>query len=151
MAGLLVDAVVSDVSLTATTARTVLSFTAPANHRVKILGYHVSFRGTSNTDEPVKVELGRITTDGGTSSSLTLLKRHNGDDETIQSTARHSYTVEPTTYGDILISDRVHPQTQNIVYFPVGQEIPVKGGQIFGVRVTASQAQSVSFKLLLDE
>ena len=151
MAGLLVDAVAAEVALTATTARTVLTITAAANHRVKILGYHVSFKGTSNTDEPVKFELARITTDGGTSSALTLLKRNNSDDETIQTTARHSYTAEPSAYGDVLISDRIHPQTGHVIYFPLGQEIPVKGGQIFGARLTAAQNQTVSVKLVIDE
>lgn len=113
-------------------AQTMLQIAAPANQRVLVHEIAISFQGISTTDTPILVEVLRQTT-AGTMSSLTPVKNNNGDDETIQTTAQHTATVEPTG-GDVLASRYVHPQSHFIFYLP--EPIVVKGGGRLGVRVT---------------
>ena len=71
--------------------------------------------------------------------------------ETPQGTYKHTYTVEPTTYGVNIKTWEVHPQTGIIYMFPVGQEVKVKGGTITGLRMTAAQGQTVVVNPLIEE
>jgi len=151
MAGLNLHAPSGEVSLSAATARTVLSITAPANHRVKLKGLEVFGKGTSTTDTPMKVEVSRVTTDGGTATTLTPAKNDENAGETPLSTVRGSYTAEPSTYGANLKTWEVHPQTGLVVFFPPGDEVVIKGGNEIAVRITAAQAQTVSVNAYYEE
>jgi hypothetical protein len=136
MAGIqLQAAATADIALSAATAKTVLQVVAAANHRIKVLGYGVAFDGVSTTAEPVTVELKRQTT-AGTMSALTLTKRNSEDGETIQSSAQHTATAEPTT-TDLIEATLVHPQQGVQVFYPLGQEIVVPGGGRLGMVITA--------------
>jgi hypothetical protein len=123
----------AEVALSAGATRTVVQVVAPANQRVKIKGYGISFDGTSVTAEPVLVQLVRQST-AGTMTALTLIKDDPGRDETIQATAQHSATVEPAT-GDILDQIHVHPQGGYVWMFPLGGEKWINGGGRAGIRV----------------
>lgn len=139
MAGVNWNANTPVVSLAAATAKTVLQIVAPANQRLLVRRFHVSFQGVANSDKPVLVEVVRQST-AGTMSALTLTKGHDGDDETLQATAQHTATVEPTT-GDVLWRDVVHPQGGTLqVLLPESRPIPVKGGGRLGIRCTATDA-----------
>ena len=50
--------------LTASTAKTVIRVKAPTNQRAKVLGYGFFFDGTSNSAQPVQIQIGRISADG---------------------------------------------------------------------------------------
>jgi len=151
MAGLLFHAPSGEVALVATVAKTVITLTAGSNDRLKLLGIEVFFKGTVTTDTPVKIEISRITTDGGTATTITPAPNDNNASETIQATVKANYTVEPTTYGANLKTWEVHPQTGLVVYFPLGQELQLKGGTEIGIRLTASQVETVSINLVVDE
>ena len=135
MAGVKFSATQSAIS-TGTGAKTLVQVVAASNHRVVIKEVHVSFEGIVNTNKPILVELVRQTT-AGTSSALTPRKVNEADDETLQVTARHTCTVEPTT-GDILESMYIHPQTGNSWQATWGGELTVIGGNRLGLRVTAA-------------
>lgn len=151
MAGVLARHISGEVSLTASTKKTVLALTAAANHRVKVLGLEVYGKGTSATDTPMKVEVQRITTDG-TGTSTTPAKNNTADDETLQTTSKANYTIEPTyTANTVLFTDEVHPQTGLVKFLPYGQEIIIPGGGLLGIGITAAQNQSVSVNILLEE
>ncbi len=130
MAGLRFRATTAEVALTASTAKTVLQIVAAANHRVLVPRFSVSFEGVAPTDAPVLVDI-VIQTDAGTSSALTPAKDNPGDDETLQVTARHTATVEPTT-TTTLESRFVHPQGSR----DFGPFV-VPGGTRLGVRCNA--------------
>jgi len=68
----------------------------------------------------------------GTMSALTPSKYNDSDDETLQTTAQHTASAEPTS-GDILETQLIHPQGRG-VFGP----FTVKGGGRLGVVVTAS-------------
>ena len=59
----------------------------------------------------------------------------NAVSETIQSTALHTATAEPTT-GDILDIAEVHPQSGYEVKYPIGQELIIPGGSRVGIICT---------------
>jgi hypothetical protein len=125
---------------TGTSAKTIIQIVAAANHKVKIDEISISFNGVSNTAEPIKVDVLRQST-AGTMSSLTLVKDPDDWGETIQTTAQHTATAEPTA-GDVLMSEHVHPQQGYTWQAPFGREIVVGGGDRIGVRVTAAASVS---------
>lgn len=148
MAGILVSAKTAEVALTAATAKTVLQVTAPTNQRLKVLRWGVFFDGQIAASEPVKVRLLRQTT-AGTMSSLTPVNLGVGS-ETIQSTAQHTATVEPTE-GDILDIVEVHPQSGFESVFPFGSEILIPGGGRIGIECLAADAVNCAAKIVYEE
>lgn len=135
MAAFIGTAQVTEEALAAATEETVIQLVAPANHRVKVLAFGIFFDGTSVTAEPAQVELARQTT-AGTASSLTPVQRDNSLAETLQVSAQQDFTAEPTK-GDILESREVHPQSGFEVWYPLGQEPIIGGGDRLGLIVTA--------------
>lgn len=93
-----------------TTAKTVLQLVAAANHRVVVKRISVSFTGIVATDEPIQVDI-YVQTTAGTMTALALIKDNPGDDETLQTSAQHTATVEPTKTS-LLDSKTVHPQSR---------------------------------------
>lgn len=133
---------VSSVALVASTPKTVGQVVAAANHRTHITEYNISFNGVVSTDNPVLVEF-LIQTDAGTTSAWTPIKANATDDETLQTTGRHTATAEPTT-TDIKFSSRVHPQSGWHVQLPFNEAIPVPGGTRLGVRCTSGAAPAAN-------
>jgi hypothetical protein len=151
MADLNISVPTGEVSLVAATAKTCITMTAPANQRLKLLGFEVYGKSASPTDTPVKCELYRITTDGGTATTITPAPNDDDEAETPQGVYKGNYTVEPTTLGALLRTFEVHPQTGIIYMFPVGQEIRVKGGKELGMRLTAVAAQTFAINFIVEE
>lgn len=117
------------ISLSANAIKTCLAISAPSNRIVKIDRVAFGFFGTSSTDSPVEVWL-RLTDNGGTASVMTVAnymvtpRRRSAD--ALQSTVRHTFTVEPSTVGGILFATAVHPQSNGDMFFysaDVGIEI----------------------------
>jgi len=131
---------------TGTSVKTLIQIVAAANHRVAVTEVGIGFHGVTNTHEPILVELLRQTT-AGTMSALTPVKKDASADETLQTTAQHTATAEPTA-GDVLKSWPVHPQTGVIWQPPSGDEILVPGGGRLGLRVTA--ANSINADVYMD-
>lgn len=139
MAGNRIKAVTGQIT-TGTSTKTLLQIVAASNHKVLIDEISISFNGVSNTAEPIKVDVLRQTT-AGTMSALTLVKDPDDFDETIQTTAQHTATAEPTA-GDVLMSEHVHPQQNFLWQAPFGRQIAIGGGDRLGIRVTAAASVS---------
>lgn len=137
MAGIYLSAETNEIALTAATAKTVLQIVAPSNHRLKLTRWGVFFDGATPSAEPVVVELIRQTT-AGTMTTLTPVVEVPIT-ETIQSTAYHTATGEPTA-GDVLRRREVHPQAGYEYIFPLGQELHIPGGGRLGIRITSPAA-----------
>ena len=150
MAGLIIAATTTEVALVATTAKTVIQAVAAANHRIKILRWGVFFDGTSVTAEPVQVRLLRQTTAGTMTSLSPVLVAPAGAAETIQTTAQHSASAEPTA-GDVLDVIEVHPQQGYEVIYPMGQEISVPGAGRIGIECTSPATVNVRAKFWIEE
>lgn len=131
---------VTDEIATGTSEKTLLQVVAASNHRVTIHEWSISFKGTSNTEDPILIQVLKQTS-AGTMTSLTLVKANDNDDETLEVTAQHTATAEPTS-GDVLDSLEVHPQTGFVWQARYGDELIIPGGDRLGW--TANAATSVS-------
>ncbi len=148
MSGIVFTLSTGEVALVAATVKTVLQAVAPTNQRQKILGWGVYFDGTSPAGEPVIVEMVRQST-AGTMTALSAVKVSPGS-ETVQSTAQHTATVEPTL-TDVIFRKEVHPQSGYEMTFPLGQEIPNVGGGRIGIRCTAPAGVNCVASLTIEE
>ena len=127
-----------EVALSAATEKTVLYTKAPANHRVAVHGWHVSFDGSTSGNEPVVIKLVRMSTDG-TVTSVTPRKLDDDNGQAIQSTGGKNATVEPTL-GDILKIIEVHPQSGYEEHRPFDRPYMIGGGDRLGIAITAPDA-----------
>jgi len=149
MAKLRAIAQTAEVALAAASAKTVLQVVAAANHRVSVEGWGVFFDGTSVTGEPVQVRLLRQST-AGTMSALTPVKLDGSLGETLQTTALHTATVEPTA-GDVVDVIECHPQGGYEKLFPMGQEVILAGAGRLGIECTSPANVNVRAKLIFEE
>lgn len=148
MAGILAAAQSAEVA-TGTSLKTLLQIVAAANQRVKIKEWSISFDGIVNTDAPIQVTLVRQTT-AGTMSSLTPEKFNESDQETLQTTAQHTATVEPTT-GNTVQAEQVHPQGGYTWQAPFGGELVVEGGNRLGISVLAGVDVNAKVRVVFEE
>lgn len=148
MSGVRFKATKSAIS-TGTAKKTLLQVVAASNHAVKLDEISISFNGTSNTAEPILVQISRQTT-AGTMTSLTPVKDPDDADETLQVTAQHTATAEPTE-GDVLMEEYVHPQTGYTWQAGFGREIKIGGGDRLGIVVTAAASVSANVRVAGEE
>ncbi len=148
MAGIIGVANTAEVALTAATAKTVLQVVAAANQNSKIKEWGVFFDGVSSTAEPVQVRLLRQTT-AGTMSSLTPVQR-KGPSVTLQTTAQHTATAEPTA-GNVLAAREVHPQSGYQEKFSYGDEPEFTNGGRVGIECTAPAGVNVRAEIVFEE
>lgn len=141
MAGILLHGTSNEVTVSASTAKTVYQLIAAAAHRVKVQGWGCAFKGTSATDPPVLCQVVRQTTAGTMSAGTVnaaggnLAFKNSTDPETVQTSSQFNATVEPTTTATVE-SFEVHPQTGYRIFFPMGQEIIISNGTRLGFRLT---------------
>lgn len=148
MAGIRSACVTGEIT-TGTSVKTLLQIIAPTNQRLLVKEASVSFKGIVSTGTPAKVDILRQTT-AGTMTSLTPVKWNSADDETLQITAQHTSTSEPTA-GDVLWSEEVHPQTGYTWQAPFGMEFVVPGGTRLGLRVTTAETTSAIARMIVEE
>ncbi|RLF30319.1 MAG: hypothetical protein DRN14_00250 [Thermoplasmata archaeon] len=148
MAGILAVAQTAEVA-TGTSKKTLLQLVAAANHRVKVKEISISFDGTSNTAAPILVEVLKQT-DAGTMSSLTPVKIDEDGDETLQTTAQHTATAEPSS-GNVNMREQVHPQGGYTWQAPFGGELVINGGDRLGIAVTAGADVNAVARMIFEE
>ena len=86
----------------------------------------------------------------GTMSALTAVKMNSGDDETLQTTAQHTATAEPTA-SDVLLAEEIHPQTGYTWQAPCGRELAIPGGGRLGIEVTAGADVNCIARAIFEE
>jgi hypothetical protein len=148
MAGVRAVAQTAEVA-TGTSLKTLCQLVAPANQRLLVKEISVSFDGIVNTNAPIQVTVVRQTT-AGTMSALTLQKWNEADDETLQATAQHTATVEPTT-GATVLGEQVHPQGGYTWQAPFGGDLVIKGGNRLGVSVLAGVDVNAKVRIVYEE
>lgn len=156
MAGLIFVAQTTEEALAAATALSVLQVIAPANQRVKILGWGVAFDGETQAAAPVEVRLVGGTTAGTFTNILGAPDANgsktaiDGSTELIQSVAKEPATAEPTV-ARVFDATEVHPQGSYGFRFPEGQEPVVVGGDFVAIECTAPAIVNVRAKLICEE
>jgi hypothetical protein len=149
MAALQGQASLGMTPLVASTAKSVIRLKAPTNQRVKVLGYGFYFDGTSNSAQPVQIQIGRISADG-TFTAETPLPNEPELTETFQTVVGINASAEPT-YSGYLKTWTVHPQLGYEYLAPLGQEIIVNGGGMLGFVVNAPAAVDVRGYVMFEE
>lgn len=141
----------ANVALAAATAKTILAVVAPAQQRVLVYEWSVSFDGVTASAVPVLCELIYSSAAGaGTATALTPTKRNPNDVEAVQSTANENYTVEPTVIqvlDEILIS----PTSGYKEIRPLKRAIPCTGGKTVGIRCKSPATVNVRAALICEE
>jgi len=149
MAAQIAIVTITKEALAAATIETLIQLIAAANHRVKILEWGIFFNGTSNTAEPVDVQLQRQT-DAGTGSSLTPVKLDDSIGETLLTTGQQDFNAEPTSTDEVDVA-LVHPQSWYVKQFPYGREPKIGGGDRLGLRATAPAIVSCRAYIVFEE
>lgn len=134
-----------EVSLVATTAKTVIAVTGGTNHRSLIKTIGVFFKGTTVANEPVTVDLIR-STNAGTGTAGTPIKVDPDMSETLQIDFVYNLTVEPTGIT-VLKTWYIHPQSGYEIVLPFDAPYPLPGGDFMGIRCTADDAVTVGINL----
>lgn len=143
---------VTGEAVAAATVETLIQVEAGTAKPVRIQRWGVSFNGVTVTDQPVRVELIRLTS-AGTSSAF-VPKKMDPNSEASVAQGRTSHTAEPTT-GDVLEVFYVSPAGGVLVEaysagYPDERPIVAPSGRI-GIRILAVAAVNVSAFLIFDE
>lgn len=139
-------------SLVAATAKTILAWINGATRRCKLLEVQLGFDSQTSTDHAVLIEVVRFTTDG-TGTGVTPAPVDPANPAAI-GTAKHSYTVEPTTPTIVIPGQRLTPQQGGTLIWqlPMTREILCSVSNLIGIRLTSPQAQSnVSCTMTVEE
>lgn len=134
---------------TGTAVKTMIQLVAAANHAIRITEIGIAFHGTNNTHNPITVTLSRQT-DAGTTTALTPVKADDSNGDTLDTTARHTATVEPTT-TDVLRTWAVHPQTGLIDPLSDRAPIIVGAGDRVGLITDADNAVNADSYMAFEE
>lgn len=130
------------VSLSASTAKTVLQIATPSSTRAKIVGFSISFNSVTTTDAPAVVDLLRQTTAGTGGSSATLAPL-DPDAPASQSTGLYDISSAEPSAGSVLWSGYVTPVGGLFVYnFADGEEPVLDVSNRIGIRVNSPAAVS---------
>lgn len=134
---------------TGTALKTLLQLVAATNHAIVLIELGASFHGTSNTAEPILVQLMRQTT-AGTMSAATVRAADDSIGDTFDTTAQHTATAEPTA-SDILRMWTIHPQTGLIWQAHDLAPVIVGAGDRLGLVVTAAASVNADAYLVFEE
>lgn len=141
MAGNQFDLPYRSVACTAATAKSVVGVKAAANIAIKVLEASVSFDGATSSNAPAVVDFDRCTfganSPGTNSTSLTPLKRDPGRDETVQATAAHTWTTQPTTLTAQFSKDVGQFNGLYHYVLPFASPLMVAGGAGFVITITS--------------
>src|SRR6267142_6983785 len=129
----------AEVALVAATAKTVIQYVSPAATLLSaIQEILLSFDGTSNTAEPVNVQVLRKTV----AATMTAQARSKTKDTSTALVTDNANTgvnaSAEGTDGAVLATFHLHPQAGTIYPFPLPDgEIEVPGSGIIAVKITA--------------
>lgn len=128
--------------------RCLIALQVPTNQRGRIKRVNVAAKGGAQADKPARIEIASCS-DDGTMDSLAL-KLIGPGSETIQTVGwkhKASGHVNPTqdSTAPLYYSDNILPFGGRVNWTPLDPRgLLLKGGQIFGVFVTADSGASVA-------
>jgi|SRR5262245_29096439 len=129
----------AEVALVAATPKTVLQLVSPNANMLEVLQeLLVTFDGTSNTAEPVNIQVLRKTA-AATVTAQARAKTKDTSTALVTDSANTGYNASAEgTDGAVLALFHIHPQAGTIYPFPLPDgEIEVAGSGIIAVKITA--------------
>jgi hypothetical protein len=152
MAGLMLLGNSGEVTLVASTAKSLLQIKAPANQRVVVHSIRMTGQqAAGGTDTPLKLRMTRSTANFGTFSPVTPGKQNPSDGETVQSTWGSNASVEPTSPTDSGLWWNWQPQAGIIEFLPPGMKIEIPGGQSVQFEATSGATPIVLLTIGAEE
>lgn len=130
----------ADVSLSATTAKTVIGIKMPSNAVGYVRGAHINFESVTASDAVALIELVTGAADG-TGTSETPVNYNRSHTAAASFTAKSTYTVEPASLT-VLKAWQYPVQGGVDIPLPLLTPIATAAGGFVGLRVTTPQAQS---------
>ena len=118
---------------TSTTAKTVVSVITGSSLPAELVGLTFSTDATVTSGQFL-VEIVRFTSDG-TGSAGTPVK-YGGTQQTVVSTTKTNYTVEPTS-ATVVEAFWIPATSFTEIFWPLGREIYIPVSTVLGIRVTA--------------
>jgi|SRR5512146_13033 hypothetical protein len=116
------------------TTKVACQIATPSTKNCIIVGFDITFDGTTATNTPIEVQLSRPTAAGSGGSTFTPLLVSNDTSVTSSTTAR----VNDTTAGasPVLLASWYVPPTSGFSYqFPLGREIQCKISEFYELKV----------------
>lgn len=152
MAGVRANVNSGEVTLVASTAKTVLQITAATNQRVLLKGLRIfGKQAAGGTDVPIKIRMTRSTANFGTGTTATPGKNDPTDSETLQTSAKSNFTVEPTTPTDSGLWWELPPQIGIEEFLPFDLPIPIPGSQSVNFEFTSTGTPTVMMTATFEE
>jgi len=141
---------VDAVALVGATAKSVLELGVPSTDRAKIVEWWVDFDGTTATNTPVKVEVGRFSAAVTTATTLAGFKVDPADG-TAAITAKHSTSTEGAGTASDVINRRIPPTSGFHYVAPLGREVVLAVSTFWRMRLTAAQAVNATVGVMWEE
>lgn len=126
------------ISVTATTAKTIIQLVAPSGAGVRVTRFHLDPSGASPTATKGTWELVKSATGGSGNSSRAPVKSH-GHTGSVTATGQQGYTSDPSG-GTVIDSGLVHEQGS----INIPREILLNPSETLGLRVTMANSISVA-------
>src|SRR5262245_17171626 len=141
---------VDAIALVGATAKSVLELGTPSADRARVVEWWYEFDGTTATNTPVKVELGRFSAGVTTATTLAGFKVDPADGAAAV-VAKHSTSTEGAgTVSDVI--NRRCPPTSGFHYVaPLGREVVLAVSTFWRMRLTAAQAVNVTVGVMWEE
>jgi len=133
-----------------TSSRTILQLTAPANQRAAILGFSVSFDGTSATAQPVQVSLIKQSCSAPGAGACTEQVDNAGSETPQCVVVKNATGAEPGT-ASVHRRYNIHPQSGMERVFGPDEEIVVAGGERLGIVCNAPAVVNVTGHITWEE
>ena len=142
----------SSNALAASTAETVIELAAGSNDPIKIKEWWVNFDGTSSTEAPVLVEVGRFSAGVTTGSTRTAEKFDTGTGGgTTAVTVKDNVSTEGAGTADDIQFFWVPPTSGFHYIAPLGQEVIIAGSGFWRIRCTAAATRNVIAGVVWDD
>lgn len=143
-------------ALVAATAKTAIEATTPAGSGNQWYQLDATFDGVSGSGVPGLCEIITYGTTG-TGTAITFAAAHRATPATQAAatdpltTAKVNLSVEGTTSITVVCGWRIHPQSGQLIQFPLGREFGQNKSLIYGVRFTFAAVVNYVANLWIEE
>jgi hypothetical protein len=140
---------VDALALVANTAKTVLEVKTASTNRARIVEWWVEFDGTTPTNVPVKIEVGRFS--AAVTTATSAAEQYDPADGAPTATGSHSTTTEGAGTASDIMLHRVNPTTGLYVQYPLGRELVIPVSSFWRMRCTAANGVNVTAGVTWEE
>jgi len=118
-------------------SKTLIRLISPSVVMLRLTEWGVSFQGTGNNDEPLRIQLAFCSTEsiGGTSAVTPTATVPIPSGHSVQSTAQTNFSTEPATVVPLINEVPLHPQLGATFPFSIDKPLVIGPGVGLCIRV----------------